>query len=70
MALQNIGLILARTLWQYNFRHADGDLGRGCDGCPGEPAGKQRVDEFQLEATITSMSDGPYLVFHDRFEEG
>lgn len=66
MALLNVSLIIARTLWQYDFRTADGELGRIGEGSPTAPKGRQRVNEFQLMATITSMSDGPYLVFHDR----
>lgn len=68
MALLNVSLIIARTIWLYDFRTADGGLGRIGEGSPNAPRGRQRVNEFQLNATITSMSEGPYLVFQDRLE--
>ena len=66
MALLNVGHLLARTLWQYDFRTADGEMGRVGEGSARASEGRRRVDEFQLRATITSMSEGPYLVFRSR----
>lgn len=69
MALLNVSLVIARAIWLYDFRKADGKLGRVGEGSPTAPKGRQRVNEFQLQATITSMSEGPYLVFQDRLEK-
>lgn len=66
MALLNVSLAIARTIWLYDFRKADGKLGSVGEGSPTAPVGRQRVNEYQLQATITSMGDGPYLVFQDR----
>lgn len=67
MALLNVGLVIARTMWNYDFRLAPGDLGRVGEGSRSAPSeGRRRVNEFQLQSTITSMSDGPYLIFRRR----
>lgn len=69
MALLNISLVIAHAVWLYDFRLANGDLGRVGEGSPTAPEGRQRVNEFQLQATITSMSEGPYLVFRDKLDK-
>ena len=68
MALLNVSLIIARAVWLYDFRKADGEVGRARGGSPTVPKGRRRVNEFQLQATTTSMSEGPYLVFRDRLD--
>lgn len=69
MALLNVSLVIARTIWLYDFRKADGELGHVGEGSASASRGRQRVNEFQLQATITSMGKGPYLVFRSRLEK-
>ena len=69
MALLNINLVIVRANWLYGVRQADGDLGRVGEGSPRAPKGKQRVNKFQPRVNITSMSEGPYLVFQDQFRK-
>ena len=66
MALSNISLALASVVWRYDFQlapsipdhigeiHASGSFGR------------RRAHEFQLKATITSLGDGPHMIFRKR----
>ena len=68
MALLNVALIIGHTIWRYDFCKAEGELGRVGEGSPSASEGRQRVIEYQLHATVTSMSDGPYLIFRDRLD--
>ncbi|MCJ1356030.1 MAG: hypothetical protein MMC33_006024 [Icmadophila ericetorum] len=72
MALRNLHLLIARIIWQYDFRAAEGALGRvgrGEEAKGWKNWGRHREREFQLKATITSMSVGPWLVFRKRKNE-
>lgn len=69
MALLNINPVIARANRLYVVHQADGDLGRVGEGAPRAPKGRQRVNKFQPRVTITSMSEGQYLVFQDQFRK-
>ncbi|KAG8168135.1 hypothetical protein KVR01_003824 [Diaporthe batatas] len=69
MAYLEISLMLAKTLWYFDFERASGVAGQvGCGGYAnfkGEQ-GRQRDDEFQLFDMITASHDGPLLTFKPR----
>lgn len=71
MAYLEISLMLAKTLWYFDFERAAGEAGElGCGGCKGVKgeAGRQRKDEFQLYDIVTAAHDGPLLTFVPRGE--
>jgi cytochrome P450 len=68
MAYTESTLVLARTLWYFDFEAAPGELGQVGAGKVGDITGRGRRDEFQLEDIFTARHDGPYLVFHPRGE--
>ncbi|KAI1389601.1 cytochrome P450 [Hypoxylon trugodes] len=61
MAYFEASLVVAKTLWYFDFEKSPGilgDVGRGKSGC--------YIDEFQLQDMLTSRHDGPYLTFRPR----
>lgn len=69
MAYLEISLMLARTLWYFDFKKASGNagaLGSGGHANLKSEAGRQREDEFQLFDIVTAAHDGPLLVFTPR----
>ncbi|ETS75220.1 hypothetical protein PFICI_13704 [Pestalotiopsis fici W106-1] len=66
MAYLETSLILAKTLWYFDFERCEGSLGDVGGGKKGAPGGRGRVDEFQLYDVITSRHDGPWLKFTPR----
>lgn len=60
MAYLESSLIVAKSLWYFDFERAPGKLG---DVGAAENSG---VDEFRLYNTFTSVHDGPNLIFHPR----
>ncbi|KAI0397596.1 cytochrome P450 [Xylariaceae sp. FL0594] len=70
MAYLEVSLVIARTLWYFDFERApgpEGDLGGGT-GRRADLRG--RVDEYQLGDILTADHDGPNLVFTPRKEVG
>ncbi|POS69665.1 cytochrome P450 4A5 [Diaporthe helianthi] len=69
MAYLEISLMLAKTLWYFDFERAPGVAGQlgnsGYANFKGEP-GRQREDEFQLFDMITASHDGSLLTFKPR----
>ncbi|KAI0805331.1 cytochrome P450 [Xylaria sp. FL0064] len=67
MAYLETSLVVAKTLWYFDFAPAPGDAGRLGGGCStaGDRA-RARADEFQLYDGIVSDHDGPSLVFTKR----
>jgi cytochrome P450 len=66
MAYLEASLVIAKTLWYFDFEKCHGSLSevgaekrrlRGGDG---------KLNEFQLHDVITSLHDGPYLTFKPR----
>ncbi|KAI8963500.1 cytochrome P450 [Daldinia sp. FL1419] len=66
MAYLEASLVLAKTLWYFDFGVAPGKLGTVGMGEKGNRNGRDKETEFQLYDTFTASSDGPYLVFHPR----
>lgn len=67
MAYLETSLVVAKTLWYFDFARApgeDGALGGGWPG--GKDTARARADEFQLYDGIVSDHDGPSLVFTKR----
>ncbi|KAI9705274.1 MAG: hypothetical protein M1820_005272 [Bogoriella megaspora] len=65
MAFQQLNLIVARTIFAYDFRLTPGELGKVGEGDPKNPL-RHCPDEFQLYAHITSYCDGPWLQYRRR----
>jgi len=63
LATLEICLTLARIIWEYDFRLAEGGLGRVGEGVLGNTKGRHRTDEFQLRTHVTASSKGPLLQF-------
>ncbi|TVY85564.1 Cytochrome P450 monooxygenase [Lachnellula suecica] len=63
MALSELNLLVARTMFLYDFRLADGPLGAVGRGAPEKGKLRSRENEYQVFANITSYSDGPWIIF-------
>lgn len=66
MAYQEMSLVVAKTLWYFDFETAAGEAGRLGEGGPGEADGRRRRDEYQLFDMAVADHDGPNLVFRPR----
>ncbi|KAK0634894.1 cytochrome P450 [Bombardia bombarda] len=66
MAYLESSLVLAKTLWLFDFEAAPGKLAEVGGGRVGGTDGRDRPDEFQIMDIFTSRTDGPYLVFRPR----
>lgn len=66
MALLELSLAVARVVFVYDFRKADGKLGSVGQGGPGKGTLRDMTDEFQLWANVTSYCKGPWLAFRRR----
>lgn len=61
LAYLEISLVLAKTLWYFDFEAASGPL-----GSIGEGNDRGRPDEFAIHDCFNSSHDGPFLVFKSR----
>ncbi|KAI0097286.1 cytochrome P450 [Nemania sp. FL0031] len=68
MAYLEVGLMLAKTMWLFDFEIAPGNSGAVSEGAPGGARERERPNEFQLYDTFGSQHDGPNLVFHLRMD--
>ncbi|KAI2618438.1 cytochrome P450 [Hypoxylon sp. NC1633] len=59
-------LVIAKTLWHFDFEIAPGKIGEAGQGVSGKVNGRGRLDEFQLFDTFGSRHVGPNLVFYPR----
>lgn len=66
MAWLEMRLVIARTLWYFDFEKAPGEAGELGGGCPGRTDGRGRVDEYQLYHNTVTEHTGPNLVFTPR----
>lgn len=63
MAYLESSLIIAKTLWHFDFEPAPGDLGRIGVGNLGNSDGRGREDEYQLYDIFAASHSGPYSAF-------
>jgi hypothetical protein len=68
MAYMEVNLVIAKTLFYFDFEKAPGAAGQVGEGTPGDENGRERPEEFQLIDSFTSTHNGPNLVFHPRGE--
>ncbi|KAL1858048.1 hypothetical protein Daus18300_010160 [Diaporthe australafricana] len=68
MAYQEMSLVLAKTLWYFDFERAAGEAGRLGEGEPGKTNGRGKKEEYQLFDLAVADHDGPNLVFRPRGE--
>ncbi|KAI0017345.1 cytochrome P450 [Xylariomycetidae sp. FL0641] len=66
MAYLETSLVIAKTLWYFDFETAPGPAGKVGGGTPGSTDGRHRPDEYQLYDIFTADHDGPNLVFKPR----
>ncbi|KAF4471367.1 benzoate 4-monooxygenase cytochrome p450 [Fusarium albosuccineum] len=66
MAYLEASLVVAKTLWFFDFEKASGDAGKVGEGTPGVPHGRHRREEFQIYDIFSSTQTGPNLTFHPR----
>lgn len=66
MAYYQINIAVAWSLFVYDFRRAQGVLGRVGTGVLGAKNGRNRPGEFQMATCFTSMVDGPMVEFRKR----
>lgn len=64
MAYLEFSLVVAKTLWAFDFQLASG--GKSGGGAPGRSQGGRREDEFQLYDIFAAIHVGPELVFTTR----
>lgn len=68
MAYQEISLIVAKTMWYFDFQRAPGRAGDLGGGREGRTDGRHRVNVYQLDDNQTADKDGPNLIFKPRDE--
>ncbi|SPQ21406.1 c10fd8c7-2850-469c-8923-fe8035612664 [Thermothielavioides terrestris] len=66
MAYLESSLVLAKTIYYFDFEPAAGALGEMGAGRPGARDGRHRPGEFQIYDVFTARHDGPCLTFHPR----
>lgn len=66
MAYLEMSLVLAKTLWYFDFGPAPGKLGGIGGGSPQFGVGRDKPGEYQLYDIFTSRHEGPFLVFKPR----
>ncbi|KAI1826994.1 cytochrome P450 [Xylaria intraflava] len=66
MAYLQASLVLAKTLWHFNFQAAPGELGQVGAGKPGLGSGREREMEFQIYDILAATHSGPNLMFQPR----
>ncbi|KAM3159150.1 hypothetical protein ABEW05_000209 [Botrytis cinerea] len=62
------GLVIAKTLWYFDFGKASGEAGKLGEGQSGNMNGRGRIDKYQLFDLAVVDHDGPNLVFALREE--
>ncbi|KAJ8129938.1 hypothetical protein O1611_g3693 [Lasiodiplodia mahajangana] len=66
MAYLESSLVMAKTIWRFEFAAAQGKAGRVGMGVVGHKGGRDHPNEFQLYDTFASRHDGPNLEFRER----
>lgn len=68
MAYHETSLVIAKTLWYFDFGKASGEAGKLGEGQSGNMNGRGRIDKYQLFDLAVVDHDGPNLVFALREE--
>ena len=68
MAYLEMSLVIAKTMWYFDFAKAPGEAGRLGEGSPERTDGRVRTGEFQLQDGAVVGHDGPNLRFAPREE--
>ncbi|KAI1764575.1 cytochrome P450 [Hypoxylon sp. FL1150] len=66
MAYMEVSLIVAKSLWYFDFKAAPGKLGEIGGGNASMTDGRGRINEYQLYDIFTSRHEGPHLIFSPR----
>jgi cytochrome P450 len=66
MAYHEMSLVVAKTLWHFDFEKASGEASKLGEGHPGQKSGRNRVEEYQLLDLAVADHDGPNLSFTSR----
>ncbi|VUC23923.1 unnamed protein product [Clonostachys rosea] len=66
MAYQQSNLVLAKVLWYFDFKFAEGSPGRAGGGGEGLGQGRSRQSDLQLYEHIAATHDDPNLIFKPR----
>jgi hypothetical protein len=66
MAYQEANLVLAKTLWYFDFESPPGNEGQLGGGSPKMGVGRERENEYQIYDVIAATHDGPNLIFRPR----
>jgi cytochrome P450 len=66
MAYLESSLVIAKTMWYFDFKATPGKLSEVGAGTPGRTDGRGHAGEYQLYDTFNGAHDGPYLIFHPR----
>ncbi|KAI1335013.1 cytochrome P450 [Xylariaceae sp. FL0016] len=71
LAYLELSLVMAKTLWYFDFETAPGKAGDLGAGGRGRSGLRSRADEFQLNDNFAATHDGPNLVFspYQRLED-
>jgi hypothetical protein len=67
VALLEISLVFAKTMYLFNFQVPIGDLGRIGEGIEGRADGRHRKNEYQLYDHFLATGRGPFLEFIPRY---
>lgn len=70
MAYHEISLVIAKTLWYFDFHRAPGEAGRLGEGVPGSTDGRHLKGEYQLYDLSVADHHGPLLQFIPRGDLG
>ena len=66
MAYLEMSLVVAKTLWYFDFETAEGEAGMLGGGSPERKDGRTRRGEFELFEGVVVGHEGPNLVFRTR----
>ncbi|KAI0406095.1 cytochrome P450 [Xylaria palmicola] len=70
MAYHEISLVIAKTLWYFDFERDPGEAGNLGEGSPGRKDGRHLKEEYQLYDLSVADHHGPSLVFTIRGKVG
>ncbi|KAL4792643.1 cytochrome P450 [Aspergillus venezuelensis] len=66
LAMAEIMFIMATVLVSFDFKKADGDVGKLGEGNPSKGYGRHRRDEYQMIDHVICTKEGPVLQFRKR----